>query len=818
MARLLKLFIPCFLLMSLALVSYAQNIATWEGSPGNTPSKSIQHPDDKVGATGEPAASLKLSLKQDGIWHITYQAFEFEDSNHTQKPLSLLFVSNNDGDSLTVTGSLLPDSSVINCAALYGSAKTSFVLHKLPPPISWNGATTIKGNKTTLRLTYQNDPNWEIIVQNDSINAGTIDQPNNAKPPKVSFDLIANNNTDMNYGRIEGTISPDSSSIACTLFMSASASIHLTLYKEKKSIEQNTGKSDSVSAASLWWWCTGAWVIFSVVMFLYFTLRKKVPSISADASIALPDNDWLKKILPIVRVSCKKIFPGNRKVLIIYNDSLVLFHTNKKTNIDKLHDEGSEAMIHTMRGLKNVQQIPVASIEKIKVEKESRLGKVRFHIFHNGKKENFVLPGYEMPNVIKSLQSVTGNRLQTGYPIQFHGYGIWIQLLVFSFGAIYIYTNLLQPGTWLSGIIYIIIFIAVSCRIAVLLFSSITWFRDQLPRKLTNPKNKKPNADLSHRKPFRSMPIAIFLKIAGASVFILTFLLLKENYLPAFFQDWIVYVGPFFKGFLIAFGYLLVGLILNLSLAFANRNPKAVRPNDARPPILYLRSFLDDRETTFQPGTWLSYFLGVDPPYYQLSKYRFIPDSLFYRVQKIVFKYVYNNHPIRMLRLILGWPVDTSEQQLELYFRKKGPFVAIGKPGERIITSGANRMYVTNEEWQNVILEYLHKSQLVVLQPSSTEGIWWEINQSLNIVEPGRFFLCMVNYQGHQNFYEDFRLRIENAKAEIKLPRFTGNTQKICFFRFNAAWTPELLRLTYKSFIYWPFQGNAADLKKSLGV
>ena len=543
--------------------------------------------------------------------------------------------------------------------------------------------------------------------------------------------------------------------------------------------------------------------------------RKRASSISLSVPTQTTDKDWLLKMLPIVRISCKKTFWGKSKVLIVYENSVLIFKKSKKANIDALHDKDNQKLITTIKGLKNIKQIPIASIEKTEVEKESRLGKVRFRIYHNKQKENFVLPGYEMPNLLKALRSLAGGRLQTGFPIKFHGYRIWIQLFILSLIAVYADEYIAEPGMGVIKIVYVIALIIIIVIIFLLLFSSVNWFMDHLPRTIKS-KTQKQNPDLSHRKPFRSIPLSIFLKVLGGIIFILTFLFFKQQFLPASLKNFILWLGDYFNGFLIVFGYLLAAFILNLSLSFANRNPKGITLNDTRKPILYLRSFLDDRETTFQPGTWLSYFLGVDPPYYHLSKYMFITDSLLYRLNKKMYKYFYNNHPVRMLRLVLGWPADTSEQQLELFFRKKGPFVAIGKPGEKIITSGAKRMYVTNEEWQNVIIDYLHKSQLIVLQPSSTEGIWWEINQSLNLLDPSHLFLCMVNYKGHQNAYEDFRYRFENIKEGIKLPRFIGNAKDICFFSFDNEYNPSLQRLKYRSFIYWPFVANAADLKKSL--
>ena len=40
-------------------------------------------------------------------------------------------------------------------------------------------------------------------------------------------------------------------------------------------------------------------------------------------------------------------------------------------------------------------------------------------------------------------------------------------------------------------------------------------------------------------------------------------------------------------------------------------------------------------------------------------------------------------------------------------------------------------MYVTNEEWQQTVLDLLKESQIVLLQQSTTDGVWWEIDKVL---------------------------------------------------------------------------------------
>ena len=55
--------------------------------------------------------------------------------------------------------------------------------------------------------------------------------------------------------------------------------------------------------------------------------------------------------------------------------------------------------------------------------------------------------------------------------------------------------------------------------------------------------------------------------------------------------------------------------------------------------------------------------------------------------------------------------------------------MAIGKPGEKLPPLGAARMYTTDDQWQQKVLEFLDKAQLIVVILSFTPSVAWEIEQ-----------------------------------------------------------------------------------------
>jgi hypothetical protein len=250
--------------------------------------------------------------------------------------------------------------------------------------------------------------------------------------------------------------------------------------------------------------------------------------------------------------------------------------------------------------------------------------------------------------------------------------------------------------------------------------------------------------------------------------------------------------------------YIVLCTLVQAANSLWQRDPEKVSGKKGGQTTLYLRSFLDDRQTTLTPGTWLSSFMGVDPPVFEIEEYSELP---LFDVLRRGLILVSNHHPLRLLRLLFNRQQDSSEEQIGHFLAKYGAFVAIGKPGERFATTGASRMYVGNDEWQKVVHELMDESQIVLLQPAATEGIWWEVGQSIQRVAPERLVFCMVNYRRRQNDYESFRERLKSLLPPgASVPKAVGCHPAIAFLRFDQHWNAIELPLLYYPRPIWPFR------------
>jgi hypothetical protein len=201
---------------------------------------------------------------------------------------------------------------------------------------------------------------------------------------------------------------------------------------------------------------------------------------------------------------------------------------------------------------------------------------------------------------------------------------------------------------------------------------------------------------------------------------------------------------------LISIGAVLCGCVL---VKYGNqlyaRTAREAIEGDARPPIVYLRSFREDDNRTVVLG---------------------LLEALFVLGEANV-------------------AFSTREERLAEMFSEHGPFVAIGKPGEELPTLGAARMYVKHEEWQLVALDLTRSAALVVILLGRTEGLRWEVGRALSLVGTTRvLFEVPSNWLGRKKIYDQLR-GYGCCAAEPITPRVSA-TAAIRVLRQSGGCTP----------------------------
>ena len=73
--------------------------------------------------------------------------------------------------------------------------------------------------------------------------------------------------------------------------------------------------------------------------------------------------------------------------------------------------------------------------------------------------------------------------------------------------------------------------------------------------------------------------------------------------------------------------------------------------------------------------------------------------------------------------------------------RPFGDLIAIGRPGERLPTPGAARIYTSDEEWKDVVKRQMQAAQLVVIRADVGENVFWELTQAVKTLNPQKLLI-----------------------------------------------------------------------------
>jgi hypothetical protein len=569
------------------------------------------------------------------------------------------------------------------------------------------------------------------------------------------------------------------------------------------------------------------------------------------------DEAWLDKMLPIIRVRKRlswSIFPPSREVVALYRDELIAARIPRSVLLPEAVYEPAGAAELRALGTSHgrVAVVPLDKVITLSSLRRSRLRETDGLRVTIGRRQaiRFRVRSHEVPNLYRALNLLLGSRFRhRNWPSLS---GIFARLAPFPIllaVALLVLVSSRRSSDLRSYIGGTICFLSLLAPIlgALAIIPGPTSIRNA-GRIKTNP-----TKDLSGREPLRLRFAGIIIGAAGTLALLYAYGFTAHYQLTPLIgklewsqQLWylmiaalVLYIMPCFSfssasrlaialallGLLVGIVLLVISMVMNPSFrqfyallflmspylglllihagrSLVSRNARIVMVGDQRAPILYLRSFEDDVEDTLTPHTFLATLFGITMP----SEVRRLP--LWQRV-------VFEAHPLRLLRSLFGRITRTTELQLAGFFRELGPFIAIGKPGERLATIGADRVYVEQDKWQQVVIDLINKSRFVVLQAAATPGFLWELRTVLEKAPATNILFCLSNFRDRQNDYEDFRLNVE-SEIDWRFPRSVGNHSEPQFLFFDEGRKPIVQTLSYLSPLFWPALGEVTNLRHTL--
>ncbi len=164
---------------------------------------------------------------------------------------------------------------------------------------------------------------------------------------------------------------------------------------------------------------------------------------------------------------------------------------------------------------------------------------------------------------------------------------------------------------------------------------------------------------------------------------------------------WSIVPALDFALIIVALAWGISEILKGQGLKHLSASVETILADETRPPVLFLRSFLDDGKTEAVSGfeQAILAFSAVRRPSY--------------------------------------------EQHLARVVESVGPLVAIGRPDEPLPELGAARLYVSDAHWRDVVTDLLGRAGLVLFQVGETPNLRWELDQVKQRVRPERALIFL---------------------------------------------------------------------------
>ena len=140
---------------------------------------------------------------------------------------------------------------------------------------------------------------------------------------------------------------------------------------------------------------------------------------------------------------------------------------------------------------------------------------------------------------------------------------------------------------------------------------------------------------------------------------------------------------------------------------------------------------------------------------------------------------------------IVNRPVARAahEHLLKHELQHIGPFVAVGKPGDKLAPLGAARFYLAENEWQEKVDALLRSAAAIVLCPETAGGTRWEVAEVAQLVDRRRVLIVVPNPRRRPLGYARIQALLQQV-LPVPLP---ADCQDVDAFMFDEEGRPQPL-------------------------
>jgi uncharacterized membrane protein len=135
-----------------------------------------------------------------------------------------------------------------------------------------------------------------------------------------------------------------------------------------------------------------------------------------------------------------------------------------------------------------------------------------------------------------------------------------------------------------------------------------------------------------------------------------------------------------------------------------------------------------------------------------------------------------------------------DETILAELFAPVGPVIGCGRPGERMPSLGAARVYFRHDEWREGIRGLVDRARVVVLRVGETEGFLWELQNVVQRVAPTNIVLYFSHRWMEDELQEAYATFLAQTGGIFPVP-LPAQNDRGRFVVFDAQWTPQLIAI-----------------------
>lgn len=115
--------------------------------------------------------------------------------------------------------------------------------------------------------------------------------------------------------------------------------------------------------------------------------------------------------------------------------------------------------------------------------------------------------------------------------------------------------------------------------------------------------------------------------------------------------------------------------------------------------------------------------------------------------------------------------------------KKFGPYIAIGRPGEKLPELGAARAYVSDDNWQQEVTNWIDRASIIVVEAGRTPGLAWELGRLIRHAHAKKVLMILPERKSGYNLFRDWVRQV----LPVPLPEQWPESRLIAF---NADWQP----------------------------